>query len=174
MMVRREGREGGRARGGRTGVIYQEFDVGRSLDRGCRLLFLRGVAVVIPVAAAAAVPLPQQSGSLCIIARERRERASERRDEEETRLIVRSDPEIKNMMKRRKVAAAAAARRRGRSGARNRLLGKTIAGRISRLCCMEYVALLSCPDNGYQHWRFCTETPCRFSLIARPTPPWPK
>ena len=82
--------------------------------------------------------------------RERVERVeSERRDEEETRLIVRSDPEIKNMMKRRKVAAAAAAaaaaRRRGRSGARNRLLGKTIASRISRLCCMEYVALLSCP-----------------------------
>ena len=53
------------------------------------------------------MPLPQQSGSLCIIARERERESSERRDEEEARLIVRNDPEIRNMMKRGRVAAAA-------------------------------------------------------------------
>ena len=56
---------------GRAGVIYQEFDVGRSLHRCC--IFF-GVSVAVSSFQEwsdgdGGVPLPQQSGSLCIIAR---------------------------------------------------------------------------------------------------------
>ena len=54
---------------GRAGVIYQEFDVGRSLHRCC--IFFGGSVAVSSFQewSDRAVPLPQQSGSLCIIAR---------------------------------------------------------------------------------------------------------
>ena len=54
---------------GRAGVIYQEFDVGRSLHR---CIFFGGVSVAVSSFqewSDGGVPLPQQSGSLCIIAR---------------------------------------------------------------------------------------------------------
>ena len=58
---------------GRAGVIYQEFDVGRSLALSLHLccIFFGGSVAVSSFQewSDGGVPLPQQSGSLCIIAR---------------------------------------------------------------------------------------------------------
>ena len=55
---------------GRAGVIYQEFDVGRSLAASSSAASRSPSRHSRSGATGdAAVPLPQQSGSLCIIAR---------------------------------------------------------------------------------------------------------
>ena len=126
--------DGGRARGGRAGVIYQEFDVGRSLARS-----------LAPASSSAARSPSRHSRSrrratAPFHCRNNRGRYASSRDEEEARRRDassegreggRSDPEIKNMMKRRRKAARSGKGKVG-AGARNRLLGKTIAARISR------------------------------------------
>ena len=125
---------------GRAGVIYQEFDVGRSLAHS--------IAAASSSAARSLSRHSRSGATAPFHCRNNRGRYASSRDEEEARRRDassegrkggRSDPEIKNMMKRRRRAAEAAAARseKGKVGGEKSITRKDNRGsHFERPCCL--------------------------------------